>query len=180
MIAVPTLDTRVAELQTAFDKERAAPVSTRTEELMENLLGIRVSKNSYAIRVSEISGLIAGRKIVRLPSPVPELLGIAGVRGVLVPVYDLAALLGYSTEMEETRWLALCGTEDCIALAFSDFESYLRIPQAKVFPAEQDQTARTYVTHVARGTDMVRAVVSVPLLKTKIQERCHNSVSKER
>src|SRR5262249_8375175 len=131
-------------------------------------------------RASEISGLIAGRKIAGLPSPVPELLGIAGVRGVLVPVYSLAALLGNGGENDEPRWLALCGTEDCIALAFGDFESYLRIPRADIYGAEQSKTARSHITHVARGTDTVRAVVSIPLVRATIQERCHGGVSKER
>ncbi len=180
MISSPAFVSRATALREAFDKERAAPVSSRRDEQTESLLAIRVSKDSYAIQASEISGLIVGRKIVRLPSSVPELLGIAGVRGVLVPVYSLAALLGYSAENDEPRWLALCGTEDCIALAFGDFESYLRIPRENVYPAEQSKTARSHITHVARATDTVRAVVSIPLVRATIQERCQSSVSKER
>jgi chemotaxis signal transduction protein len=180
VIAAPTVDTRLAELRRVFDRERAAPLSTRTEEQVENLLAIRILKDSYALRVGEISGLAAGKNIVKLPSPIRELRGIAAVRGVLVPVYNLGALLGYSAEVDETRWLALCGSEDCIALAFSEFDGCLRIPRTQIFPAEQDQAARTHVTHVARGTDRVLAVVSVPLLKAAIQERCQSGAAKER
>ena len=36
------------------------------------------------------------------------------------------------------------------------------------------------VTHVVRGSDTVLAVVSIPLLRATIQERCHGSASKER
>jgi len=148
---------------------------------MEDLLAIRVSRDAYAIRVSEISGLATDRKIVAFPSPIPELLGVAGIRGALVPVYSLAMLLGYNAETERTRWLALCGTEDPVALVFSDFEDYVRVPLTQLYAAEQKDVARTHVEHVVRATDMVRAVVSIPLIRKTIQRRCANdSVSKER
>jgi purine-binding chemotaxis protein CheW len=160
--------------------ERAAPVSDHAEEQMEDLLAIRVAKDSYAMRVSEISGLTADRKIVGFPTPVAALLGMAGVRGVLVPAYSLALLLGYASEIDEPRWLALCGKEDCIGLAFGDFEFYLKVPRVRVYPMERNETARAHVTHVTRGTDLVRPVLNIPLLRATIQERCHGSVSKER
>jgi chemotaxis signal transduction protein len=172
---------RVEELRSAFDRERAAPSSSGTEIRTESLLAIRVSRDAYAIRVSEISGLATDRKIVAFPSPISELLGVAGIRGALVPVYSLAGLLGYGAESGQVRWLALCGTEEPFALAFSDFEGYVRIPQAQLYAAEQKDVTRTHVTHVARAIDMIRSVVSIPLLRETIQGRCrNNSVPKER
>lgn len=131
--------------------------------------------------MSEISGLVTNKKIVAFPTPIPELLGVAGIRGALVPVYSLAMLLGYNAETERTRWLALCGTEDPVALVFSEFEGYVRVPLTQLYAAEQKDVARTHVRHVARTTDMVRAVVSIPLIRRAIQRRCGNDgVSKER
>jgi chemotaxis signal transduction protein len=172
---------KVAELRSVFDQARAAPFSSGAEEQTENLLAIRVSRDAYAINVTEISGLATDRKIVAFPSSISELLGVAGIRGVLVPVYSLAALLGYGAEAGQVRWLALCGTEEPFALAFSDFEGYVRVPRAQLYSAEQKDVTRTHVTHVARATGMVRAVVSIPLIREAIQERCrNNSVPKER
>jgi purine-binding chemotaxis protein CheW len=131
--------------------------------------------------VSEISGLATDRKIVAFPSLIPELLGVAGIRGALVPVYSLAMLLGYSAETERTRWLALYGTEDPIALAFGEFEGYVRVSRAQLYLAEQKNVARTHVQQVVRATDLIRAVVSIPLIRKTIQRRCGNvGVSKER
>lgn len=180
LTSAAALIAKATELRNAFDRERAAAISTRGEEQTENLLAIRVGKDPYALRVSEISGLTAGKKIVGFPSPVSELLGVAGVRGVLVSVYSLAALLGYAVEPDEARWLALCGRENYIALAFSNFESYLRVPRTQIYPAQQNESARTRVTRVVRGSDEMRAIVSIPLLLTTIQERCHGSIAKER
>jgi len=172
---------KAAELRSVFDQARAAPLSSGAQEKTEDLLAIRISRDAYAIRVSEISGLATGRKIVAFPSPIPELLGVAGIRGALVPVYSLAMLLGYKAETERIRWLALCGTEDPIALVFSDFEGYVRVSLTQLYAAEQKDVARTHVQHVVRATDMVRAVVSIPLIRKTIQRRCGNDgVSKER
>jgi len=181
LISVAPITAKVAELRRGFDQARAAPFSSGTEEQAEDLLAIRVSRDPYAIRVSDISGLAADRRIVAFPSPIPELLGVAGIRGALVPVYSLAMLLGYSAETERTRWLVLCGTEDPVALVFSEFEGYVRVPLTQLYAAEQKDGAHTHVRHLVRATDTVRAVVSIPLIRKTIQGRCDNDgVSKER
>ncbi len=181
MTSLSPIAARVAELRRTFDQARAVPSSSAGDIQAESLLAIRVSRDAYAIRVSEISGLATDRKIVAFPSLIPELLGVAGIRGSLVPVYSLAGLLGYGGETGQVRWLVLCGTEEPFALAFNDFEGYLQMPRTLLHQAEQKDVTRTHVTHVARATDMVRAVVSIPLLRETIQERCRkNGVPKER
>lgn len=176
----PVLE-KVAELRRAFDEARAIPFSEGAEERADNLLAIRISGDAYAIKVSEITGLATGRKVVRVPGPIPELLGLAGIRGTLVPVYSLHALLGYGSDAEQPQWLALCGTEECFALAFNEFQGYLRIPRGQLYPVEQKEAARIHVKEIARGPGGVRAVVSIPLVRENIQERCRsNSVPKER
>lgn len=180
MSLLSPITAKVAELRRVFDQARAAPFSSGAEEQTEDLLAIRVSRDAYAIRVREISGLATDRRLIAFPSPIPGLLGVAGIRGALVPVYSLAMLLGYNAETERTRWLALCGTEEPVALVFSDFEGYVRVPLTQLYAAEQKDVTRTHVQHVARTTDMVRAVVSIPLIRKTIQRRCANDgVSKE-
>src|SRR5260370_41047957 len=97
---------KVAELRSVFDQARAAPFSSGAEEHTEDLLAIRVSRDAYAIRVSEIAGLATDRNIVAFPTPIPELLGVASIRGALVPVYSLAMLPRYKPETDRTRLLA--------------------------------------------------------------------------
>jgi chemotaxis signal transduction protein len=172
---------QAVKLRNAFDRARAIPFSSQAAEQIENLLAIRVHGDAFAIRLSEISGLATDKKIVAFPSPIPELLGVAAIRGRLVPVYSLAVLLGYSANAEQGRWLALCGAEEPVGFALNDFEDYLRVPFAQVYPAEQRDVVGTHATHVVRVADTVRAVVSIPLLMEIIQRRCHNAdESKER
>jgi chemotaxis signal transduction protein len=172
---------QAVKLRNEFDRARAIPFLPEAAEQIENLLAVRISGDAFAIRLREISGLATDRKIVAFPSPIPELLGLAGIRGRLVPVYSLAALLGYSASADQGRWLALCGAEEPVALAINDFEGYFRVPFSQVYTAEQKDLVRTHATHVVRASDMVRAVVSIPLLMEAIQRRCRNAgESKER
>jgi chemotaxis signal transduction protein len=181
LIEPSQVSAQAVKLRNAFDRARASPVSSGAVEQIENLLAIRVSGDAFAIRLSEISGLSTDKKIVAFPSPIPELLGLAGIRGRLVPVYSLAALLGYSASADQGRWLALCGAEEPVGLAITDFEGHLRVPLAQVYTAEQKDVVSAHVTHVVRASDMVRAVVSIPLLIEIIQRRCRNAgESKER
>lgn len=165
---------KAAELRNAFDRARALPFLSEVRERIENLLVLRVSGDAFAIRLGEISGLATDRKIIALPSPIPELLGIAAIRSRLVPVFSLAALLGYSAPATPGRWLVLCGTEEPVGLAINDFEGYLRVPLSRVHAAGQKDDVSARVVHVVRTDDLVRNVVSIPALLEIIQRRCDN------
>jgi chemotaxis signal transduction protein len=172
---------RAAELRTAFDRARAVPFASEAAGRIESFLAIRVCGDAYAIRISEISGLANDRKIVPLPGAISELIGVAGIRGTLIAVYSLASLLGYGAEAVPGRWLALCGAGEPVALAFSQFEGYVMVPTQQVCAAEGKDEIRTHVTHVVHAADVVRAVISIPLIREVIQKRCGNrSKSKER
>src|ERR1039458_9829099 len=56
----------------------------------DDLLG-----NPYAIRLRDIAGIVAGPKVAPVPAVTLDLLGLAGIRGGVVPVFGLASILGY-------------------------------------------------------------------------------------
>jgi len=124
------------------------------------------------MRVSQITGLATDRKIIVLPSPVPELLGVAGIRGGLVPVYSLAALLGHSHEVNHPRWLALCGAEELVGLAFGDFEGYLKVSSSQIFVDSRNHAMREHVRDAVRTADVVREIVNIPSVVETIKRRC--------
>ena len=83
MTTATSISAKAAELRRVFDQARAVPSSTGVEVQTESLLAIRVARDPYAIRVSEISGISTDKKVVAFPSPIPELLGVAGLRGAI-------------------------------------------------------------------------------------------------
>src|ERR1039458_7695948 len=88
------VESKAAALRQAFDQSFALPPPPASQEV-EDLLAIRVAGNPYAIRLRDIAGIVAGRKVVPVPAVRLDLLGLAGIRGGVVPVFGLASILGY-------------------------------------------------------------------------------------
>jgi chemotaxis signal transduction protein len=108
------------------------------------------------------------------------LLGLAGIRGELVPVYSLAALLGYQTPSRTPRWLALCDGAQTFGLAFDDFERHLNVPAAGMAAADSVNTKAEHIRAVAHTEEGSRPVISIPSIAAEIARRCTTvGVSKE-
>ncbi len=144
------------ELRRAFDAGFAA--SPPTPEDRVDLLLIRVGQDSLALRVAELSGVALCPRLEPVPqaTPQPGLVGLAGLRGALVPVYALAALLGNAGTCSAGRWLALCGTREPLGLAFDELQGFLRLPRSRLHG------------EVADTDDGVVPLVDVPLITKEI------------
>lgn len=88
------------------------------------LLSLRAGDQPVLVRVLEAAGLIPARPIVPVPGRRPELLGVAGVRGAVVPVFSAARLLGRA-DAGAPAWLVLAGGAERVALAFEAFDGHL-------------------------------------------------------
>lgn len=158
---------RAVALQRAFDQTFADAAITDRAPL-DDLLAIRVGERPLALRLSEVAGLFIDRTVTRLPTMVPELLGIMTVRGALVPVYDLAALLGWSTSTRP-RWMVIAaGTR--VGLAFDQLEGHLRLPRQAI-TTHQDANASRHVLEIAQLDDSTRPVISLPSVLDAIASR---------
>ena len=152
------MTSRAGSLREAFD--RAFAVAPRIhDDNREDLLGIAIAGEPYALRLSAVAELVAGRPVTRLVGGAPGLLGIAGLRGALVPVFDLAALLGRDDRVPP-RWLALTTGEPRVALAFAQLDGHLRVPREAI-AADADAGARRHVRDVVRTGDLLRPIVHV-------------------
>ena len=166
-------DNMAAQLRQAFDRTFALPPSGVSPEA-EDLLTIRVAGDPYAIRLLDIAEIVTERRVISVPAVTPDLLGLAGIRGGIVPVFGLSSILGYGPDPGPPRWMIICGAEEPIALAFSDFEGYLRLPSSALHADENFRATREhmkYVNQVASTPDGVRAVISMPLIMATIRNR---------
>lgn len=133
--------TDAAALAREFDATfAAAPVEP---VVTVDLLAIRVGSHAVALRVAELSSLHRVSKLVPVPGTPKDLLGVAAIRGRVVPVYDLGALLGHEAG-GAAHWLAVTGTP-VVALAFATFERQLRVAEASVV-ATIDRSVRAIAT----------------------------------
>jgi chemotaxis signal transduction protein len=157
------LSARAAEMRQGFDASFAAAARTG-ETASEALLAIAVGDRPRAIRLADIAELVTGRPITPLAGPVPELLGIIGLRGTLVPTFDLAALLG-EADRAPRRWLVVTAAAPRFALAFSRMDGHVQVPAAAI--ARDPATGREVVT----VDGVLRPLIEVAALAARLAQR---------
>ena len=157
------LGARVAALREAFDRRFAVPVEPPQADAID-LLAIRVGGHPYAFDLAELSGLTRARAIVPLPSRRAELLGVAGIRGGLWPVYDLPRALGHETGPGPLPWLAQCAGAAPLALAFERVDGLLRVPRADLARLGAE-VERRHVSGFVRDGGATRMIVDLKLLR---------------
>lgn len=167
---------RAAELREAFDRSFAQAPTTEAA-IVENLLAIRIGSHPYALRLADVSGLFADKRVTSLPSPVSELLGIVGLRGTMLPVYDLGLLLG-SPRAVSPRWLLVAAATP-VGFAFDAFDGHLRVSPDVIGPAAW--TADYHVPEVVQAVGIVRPLISVASILESIKRRvARHGLEKER
>lgn len=150
MSASQKLEDRLLALREEFDHSFAVAAVEATAPPLD-FVAIRIAGDPYVLRLSEVASLHADRRLVAAPSQLPELSGIAGFRGILTPVYDLGALLGYAPEAT-SKWLVVAQWPSAIAFAFEAFEAHLRVPADRVSLANgQANSAINGAVHDGNG-----------------------------
>jgi chemotaxis signal transduction protein len=158
MTSVDNLDRRAADLRAEFDDVFARPAGLVVAATVD-LLALRVAGDRFALRTSELGGLLRSTKVVPLASGRPELVGLAGVRGALMTVYSLATLLGYAARSDGVRWLAVCAGPDPVALAFEELDGFQRVPQSSLYAVDRSGASRPHLSGVVRAGPVTLGVV---------------------
>jgi chemotaxis signal transduction protein len=141
---------RLAALRADFDRSFTEPARQHDAEYAE-LLAVRAGGRPYALRLSQASGVHSDRPVTPLPGPQAALLGVAGFSGAIVPVYDLAALLGHPAP-DRPRWLVVAAGAPPLALAFHDLDGHVRVPTSIIVDEAEGGT----------GRDVLRGMVPLP------------------
>lgn len=174
MTAAGDIEDQARALREAFDTSFSLPRLAGATGA-EDLLAIRVGGDAYAMRLRDIGGIVARPTVMPVPAAAPGVLGIAGVRGEIVPVYRLADFLGYVDDPDQSAWMALCSGEQAVALCFSQLEGLLRLPTAALHPGGDRLTAHAprgaYLTELATTETGARPIVAVPLIVAAIRDR---------
>jgi chemotaxis signal transduction protein len=154
-----SLSQRASELRRQFDRAFVAPV--RLDPAVDvNLLRITAGARDYAVRLASVSGLFADRKITQVPGSSAGLRGIAAFRGAILPVYDLAALLGHG-QSHAPRWLVIAAAAP-VALAFDGFAGQLRVPPHRIVARLADRQTAGGTGEYVRTDDFTGPVLCLP------------------
>lgn len=155
--------TRAGALREAFDAAFGARPSTAHRDEVA-LLRLRAGGEELALRVLETAGLVPLGRLTAVPARRPELLGLTGLRGGLLPVFDLARLLGLPAQAAAPRWLALAGPrpEELLGLAFDEFLGHERVPGGELHAAPA--APRRHLREVLQLRGRPIPVLAVPSL----------------
>ena len=128
----PDFTRTLADLRAAFDRSFALPPEEGSGGSLVDAVDLRAGDDRYLVRMSDFSAMDRVDRVVPLPAQRKEFLGVAGVRGAVVPVYSLAALLGDGGAREDSTWVLLCQTPAHLGLSFNRFEGFRRIPSSEI------------------------------------------------
>jgi chemotaxis signal transduction protein len=146
-----------ATLRRLFDQSFAAPVSSHAERHVD-LLAIRVGPGCYGLRLAEIGGLHADLRIVPVPSPAAQLLGVVGIRGTMAPIYDLATFLGHPPA-PSPRWIVLVRGPQTVGFAFDAFDSHLKVSAASL--AQRDDRYAATGQHLRGAVQLAATLLPI-------------------
>jgi chemotaxis signal transduction protein len=166
------LEQRLDDLRRSFDESFAVP-SWPEEIDQEDMLGIQVGSGQFAVRVSELAGVHASRKIVGLPGAIVGLLGVVGIRGKLVAAYRLSDLLGSGSAEGRPRWMLVCRGDSHVGLTIEALDGYMRVSSSLVHAARNEEGLSEHVREILQHKGVTRGVLSISSILATIMRRAN-------
>lgn len=171
------------ELRQMFDRLFIAPTRAAAPGC-ECFIGIRAGGDRLVLRLSELAGIEKRGRVVPLPGGDPALLGLAGIRRRLVPVYDLAALLGCEGGAgSDWRWVGLCRSGGLlVGLAFDMQEDFIQTASSAARSIVGNSPAREHIheiVSISGKAGQVQGVVSVTSILAAIAQRARGAAARE-
>lgn len=155
------LQAQVAQWRAAFDRAFAEPPPEAGPPPLD-FLGLGLGAQPHALRLAELSALQALAGVTPYPGAPPELLGLVSHRGVVLPLYDLRALLGLGAA-ERPAWLVVL-KQAPLALAFERFDGHWRLPGEACVPAGEaarDPLRGQVLRCPGESTEQLRPVIDL-------------------
>jgi chemotaxis signal transduction protein len=158
-------------LREEFDRAFTEPARAGGEPEI-GLLALRAGGEPLLVRVLEAAGLLPARPVVPVPGRRPELLGVVGVRGAVVPVFSVARLLGRA-DAGAPAWLVLAGGAERVALAFEAFEGHVVAAPGDVRPLADPAPHLAGAVRVGRDARPLLAIPSLlnVLLRSSVEPK---------
>ncbi len=109
----------------AFDQSFAQPRQAAEDDVLMDVLGIRIANAPFALNLADLAGLLPAMMPTPYPAEAPGLLGLMGHQGQVLPLYDLQALIGLGDAPQAHWWVVTRAA--ALALAFEGFDGQWRL-----------------------------------------------------
>jgi len=103
------------------------------------VLSFRIGREVYAFPIDAVQEIIPPMRITPVPNAPKEIMGILSLRGVVIPVLEIAVFLGQTPTPEgsETRIIVLRAGEEILGIHVDRVEHTVQVPVARMEPAPQ-------------------------------------------
>lgn len=152
-------------------RERAAALAARSStserETGEPVLGFALGEESLAVPLRLLAEVLPAGPCALVPGAPPEVLGLLGRRGGILPVLDLAALVGLPSAGAPAEGYLLVLRDRELALRVDGLHEVRRLPSQGLRPAADSGPGRFLRGRASDGTGVLdlEAVLSHPLLQ---------------
>ena len=143
-----------------FDQSFALPRSGAAPA-RQDFIAVRIRDDPHVLRLRQLAELRCGLAVTRLPGSPAELLGLANLKGAVVPVYDLGLLLGYPPGTMKADWYVLAAMAP-VAFAFDAFDGHLRLSGDISAVSDEGDDRRPYADQILRTADRVLPIIDLP------------------
>jgi chemotaxis signal transduction protein len=153
------------ELREEFDASFA-----REEEGAEStvdLLLVGVGSWTVAVETSALAATEPRTTIVSVPDAPPGMLGLCGVRGAIVAVYDLARVLGAGAAAESRGVILLPKSRASLGLFVSSIAGHLKLPTSRLLAATAS-AGEAFVSRYAETEAGPRPVCDLDAVVTRL------------
>ena len=114
------------ELRDTFDRGFAEAYPPPRRDSLA-LIALTIAGVRYAVRLEQIATVHVDVRVGAVPSKARGLVGLATIRNVIVPVYDLGVALGHRTVPLPARWIVVGKSDPPHAWAFDHLDGQVRI-----------------------------------------------------
>lgn len=126
-----------ALLKATFD-DAFAHANVPEAGCLENFLTIRANDEPIALMLREVALIRRCPPLTAAPSAHRALRGLMGLRGSVIAVYDIAALMTDLRARETGGWIVLCNVDRSVALLFDELTGYLQADERDIHSARAD------------------------------------------
>jgi purine-binding chemotaxis protein CheW len=128
-------ETEQAVLKARAERVASSLQNTQVEHLYKVLV-VKVHGESYALPIDTITAVYENIPIIPVPCVPPFAAGIANLRGHIVPVLDLAVILGFAPQPAQAiQPLVVIATTDWhLAFCVGQIEEVIALPARELLP----------------------------------------------
>lgn len=120
--------------------ERLATISTETGRLEQPALRVRIGQEHYVLPMATLASVYEGVPVTPVPCTPEHIMGVANLRGHIIPVLRLSYLLGITVEETEVHIIVASHKDSIVGIAVSGVNDIVNY-------AHEDVTPLTLETH---------------------------------